>query len=102
MGAGTFGIVVIGALFLKRQFRGQIRDWATERYTDENLQKKAGAAAGFIRTATISAFIFIFASFAPMDLVRRPFTEGSLFGRTIVKVVRPLYELSHSHHAATP
>ena len=101
-GAVSFVAVAVGAFFLMRQFRGRIGDWAAKRYADERRQRRAGAAAGFIRTATISAFVFVFISFLPIDLVRRPFTEGSLFGRVVVKLVRPVYALSHGRHSAAP
>lgn len=100
-GAVGFVTVVVGAFFLMRQFRGRIRDWAAKRYPDENFQRRAGAAAGFIRTVTISAFVFVLISFLPINLLRRPFTEGSLFGRVVVRVVRPVYELSHRRHSTT-
>ena len=101
-GPVSFVTVVVGAFFLMRQFRGRIRDWAAKRYPDENLQRRAGAVAGLIRTVTVSAFIFVFISFLPIDLLRRPFTEGSLFGRVVVKLVRPVYDLSHGRHATSP
>jgi uncharacterized membrane protein required for colicin V production len=101
-GGVGFVTVVVGAFFLMRQFSGRIRDWAAKRFTDETFQRRAGAIAGFIRTATISAFVFVFISFLPIDLLRQPFTKGSLFGRVVVKLVRPLYDLSHGRHPATP
>jgi uncharacterized membrane protein required for colicin V production len=94
-GAVSFVAVAIGAFFLMRQFRGRIRDWMAKRYPDENLQRRAGAVTGFIRTATVSAFVFAFISFLPVGFIKRPFTEGSLFGRTVVRLVRPVYERSH-------
>jgi uncharacterized membrane protein required for colicin V production len=101
-GGVGFVTVVVGAFFLMRQFGGRIRDWAAKRYPDENFQRRAGTVAGFIRTMTISAFVFVFISFLPIDLVRQPFTEGSLFGRVVVKLVRPVYDLSHGRHTTTP
>ena len=101
-GAVGFVTVTAGAFFLVHQFRSRIRDWAAKRYADETLQRRAGAAAGFIRTTAMSALVFVFISFLPIDWVRRPFTEGSLFGRVVVKVVRPVYDLSHGRHPATP
>lgn len=101
-GAVSFVAMAIGAFFLMRQFRERIRDWTAKRYPDENLQRRAGAVAGFIRTATMSAFVFVFISFLPIDFLKRPFTEGSLFGRVVVRLVRPMYELSHGWHSTTP
>jgi hypothetical protein len=97
-GPVTFVGTAVGGFFVMRQFRGRIRDWADQRWTDPNLQRKAGAVAGLIRTATISAFVFVFISFLP-GFVKRPFTEDSFFGRVVVKIVRPLYEFSHGHHS---
>lgn len=94
-GPVSFIVVAIGSFFLLRQFRGRIRDWAAKHYPDENLQKRAGAAAGAVRTVMVSAFVFVFISFMPIGFLREPFTEGSLFGRTVVKLVRPVYEHSH-------
>jgi uncharacterized membrane protein required for colicin V production len=100
-GPVSFLSMAIGGYFVMRHLRGRIHDWAAKRYSDENLQRKAGAAAGLIRTAALSAFVFVFISFLPMGFLKRPFTEGSLFGRVVVKLVRPMYELSHGHHSRT-
>jgi len=100
-GPVSFVLMAVGGYFVMRHLRGRIHDWAARRYSDENLQRKAGAAAGFIRTATLSAFVFVFISFLPIDFLKRPFTDGSLFGRVVVKGVRPMYELSHGRHSTT-
>jgi uncharacterized membrane protein required for colicin V production len=93
----TFLGIVIGAIMLVRHFRTRIRTWAEAKYPDEGFQKRAGTVAGLIRTLMLSSTVILFISIAPLGFLRKPFTEGSLVGRTLNRWVRPVYETSHHH-----
>jgi len=78
-----------GSFYFERQFRERIRRYIDTRWADEALQKRAGMAAGFLRTFFISSMIVLFLLHTHFAFLVR----DSMMGRGFVKIVRPVYRV---------
>jgi len=93
-GALGWGGGLLGSFYLVRQFRGRIRQWTENQWTDETLQKRAGMAAGFLRTFCISITIVLFLLHTHFAFLVR----DSMLGRSLVKIIQPVYHTNGSPH----
>jgi hypothetical protein len=89
-----WGGCVAGGFFFVRQFRRQMGQWIGKRYADDTLQKRAGMAAGFLRTFFISSMVVLFLIHTPLDFL----VQDSLMGRTVVRIVQPVYHIAEKPH----
>ncbi len=83
--------IVIAAFLLVRHFKAKIRDWTARRCPDQTLQRRAGAAAGGLRTLVIGCFVIVFLGLLPFNPFKAPFARGSFFGRNLIRFVVPVY-----------
>lgn len=90
---GFVGVLVVSYVLVQR-LKGRICKWAEEKVPDEKMQKRAGAIAGAARTVIIASAIILFVSHLPIGPLRAPFKDGSLLGRTLNRVILPVYEAS--------
>jgi len=93
--------IVIGALFLVRHFRARIRQWATDRYPAAETQRRWGMIAGGLRGVSLCALVVILGGMVPIGEFRKPFTRGSLFGYTVTKLLRPIYQVTREKNGPT-
>ncbi|NQU10253.1 CvpA family protein [bacterium] len=85
--------VIIAAFLLWRLFRTRLREWVARRWPDPDLQRRAGLVAGLLRATVFSALIVVVVSYLPLGPLRVAATEGSLYGRTILRLARPVEAL---------
>ena len=89
-----WGACVAGGVYLVRQFRRQMGQWIAKKYADETLQKRAGMAAGFLRTFFIGSMVVLFLLRTPLHFL----VSDSLMGRNAVKIVQPVYHIAGKPH----
>jgi hypothetical protein len=80
---------LVGSFYVVRQFRERIRQWIENQWADESLQKRAGMAAGFLRTFFISSMIVLFLLHTHFAFLVR----DSMMGRSLVRIVQPVYHI---------
>jgi uncharacterized membrane protein required for colicin V production len=85
---------LVGSFYFVRQFRERMRQWINQQWADETLQKRAGMAAGFLRTFFISSTIVLFLLHTHFAFLVR----DSLMGRSLVKIVQPIYHTGDTSH----
>jgi hypothetical protein len=85
---------LLGSFYVVRQFRERIRQWIANQWTDKTLQKRAGMAAGFLRTFFISTTIVLFLLHTHFAFLVR----DSMMGRSLVKIVHPVYHTDDTSH----
>jgi uncharacterized membrane protein required for colicin V production len=83
-----------GSFYFVRQFRERMRQWIENRWADESLQERAGMAAGFLRTFFISSTIVLFLLHTHFAFLVR----DSMMGRSLVKIVQPVYHIGATSH----
>jgi len=84
----------VGSFYLVQQFRERMRQWTEKQWADETLQKRAGMAAGFLRTFFISSTIVLFLLHTHFAFLVR----DSMMGRSLVKIVQRVYHTGNSSH----
>lgn len=100
-GPVSFFTVLIGAFFLVRHFRKQLRAWAERLTPAAEPQRRWGQLAGGGRWFAVCALVILLSSLIPIGEFRKPFTRGSAFGRAVVRVIRPVYRASRTPPPAT-
>src|ERR1035437_6289673 len=85
--------LVTGAFYLARQFRAWMGRWITSLLPEETMQKRAGMAAGFLRTLVISSIITICLLHTPLAFLMRDSMMGDL-----AKIVQPVYHIAAKPH----
>jgi hypothetical protein len=81
-----------GSFYIVRQFRERMREWIEKRWADQTLQKRAGMAAGFLRTFFISCAIVLFLLHTHFAFLVR----DSTMGRSLVRIVAPVYDIGNT------
>lgn len=94
-GLTTFLGVVIATVVLWRYFQARIRQWAEQRFLDDNLRRRGGMVAGGLRSFGLCALVMVLASTLPIGVLRKPFTTGSFIGRIVMATIRPAYAAAH-------
>jgi len=87
--AGALGWAggLLGSFYVVRSFRERMRQWAEQHWSDQRLQKRAGMAAGFLRTLFISCTIVLFVLHTHFAFLIR----DSVMGRSLARIVTPVY-----------
>ncbi|HXI83862.1 MAG TPA: CvpA family protein [Verrucomicrobiae bacterium] len=92
-GALGWGGILVGAFYLARQFRAWMGQWITGLLPEETVQKRAGMAAGFLRTLVISSIITICLLHTPLAFLVRDSVMGGL-----ARIVQPVYHVANKPH----
>jgi uncharacterized membrane protein required for colicin V production len=88
-GALGWGGVLVGAFYLARQLRGWMGRWIMNQLPEESVEKRAGMAAGFLRTFVISTIITLFLLHTPLAFLVRDSMIGG-----VARVVQPVYHIT--------
>jgi uncharacterized membrane protein required for colicin V production len=88
-GALGWGGILVGAFYLARQFRAWMGRWISGLLPEETVQRRAGMAAGFLRTLVISSIITICLLHTPLAFLVRNSVMGGL-----ARIVQPVYHLT--------
>ena len=88
---GVFVLMGV-AWWLVWQLRARLRTWVTQRFADETLQKRGGAAVRGFRALVLGSTVIVFIGLLPVGFLGRPFSQGSFVGRTLIRYVVPVYE----------
>jgi uncharacterized membrane protein required for colicin V production len=83
----------VGAFYLARQFREWLGRWITGLVPEEAVQKRAGMAAGFLRTLAISSIITICLLHTPLAFLLRDSVMGGL-----ARILQPVYHIAAKPH----
>ena len=94
VGVISFLGMAFGTVMIVRRLRAHIGQWAEQKCVAET-QKLAGAIAGGLRSFLIISIVLLTFAHWPLHFLTRPFAEGSLLGRSLVKFVLPVYEKTH-------
>lgn len=94
--------VAIAAFVLWRLFRVRLREWVARRWPDPHLQRRAGLVAGLLRATVLSSLVLVLMSYLPLGPLRVAATEGSLYGRTVIRLARPVESLLNGKSAPEP
>lgn len=78
---------LLGSFYVVRLFRERMHRWIETRWADQTLQKRAGMAAGFLRTLLISCTVVLFLLHTHFAFLVRE----SAMGRSLTKIVMPVY-----------
>ncbi len=92
-GALGWGGSLVGAFYLARRLRARMGRWIIEQLPEESVEKRAGMAAGFLRTLVISAMITLFLLHTPLAFLVRNSMMGSL-----ARMVQPVYHIADKPH----
>lgn len=84
-----WGGSLVGAFYLARQFRARMGRWIMDQLPEETVERRAGMAAGFLRTLVISTIITLFFLHTPLAFLVRDSVLGSL-----ARVVQPVYHIA--------
>ncbi|MDW8345145.1 MAG: CvpA family protein, partial [Verrucomicrobiae bacterium] len=87
---GMIGIF-IATIIVWRKTRRAIQRWAEARLPSPEQQRRWGGLAAVAQALGVGALLFLLASTIPVGEFRKPFTRGSVFGRVVMKVIRPAY-----------
>jgi uncharacterized membrane protein required for colicin V production len=85
-----WGGSLVGAFYLARQLRARMGRWITDHWPEETMERRAGMAAGFLRTLVISTIITLFFLHTPLAFVVRDSVLGGL-----ARVVQPVYHIAN-------
>jgi uncharacterized membrane protein required for colicin V production len=88
-----WGGSLVGAFYLARQFRDWMGRRIMERLPEETIEKRAGMAAGFLRTLVIGLIVTLFLLHTPLAFLVRDSALGSL-----ARVVQPVYHITAKPH----
>ncbi len=84
-----WGGSLVGAFYLARQLRARMGRWIMDRLPEESVEKRAGMAAGFLRTLVISTIITLFLLHTPLAFLVRDSMMGG-----VAKSVQPVYHIT--------
>jgi uncharacterized membrane protein required for colicin V production len=93
MGALGWGGALVGAFYLARRLRARMGRWIMDRLPEESVEKRAGMAAGFMRTFVISTIITLFLLHTPLAFLVRDSMMGG-----VAKAVQPVYHIAGKPH----
>lgn len=85
---------LVGSYYGVRWFRERMGRWITSLYAKETVQKRAGMAAGFLRTFFISSMVVLILLHTPLAFL----VGNSVMGRNVVQIVRPVYHIADKPH----
>ena len=88
-----WGGSLVGAFYLARLLRARMGRWIRDQFPEETVEKRAGLAAGFLRTLVISAIITLFLLHTPLAFLVRDSMMGDL-----AKIVQPVYHIADKPH----
>jgi uncharacterized membrane protein required for colicin V production len=88
-GALGWGGALVGAFYLARQLRGWMGRWIMSQLPEESAEKRAGMAAGLLRTLVIGLIVTLFLLHTPLAFLVRDSAMGSL-----ARVVQPVYHIT--------
>ena len=91
-GALGWGGGLVGSFYFVGCFRQRMHQWVEGQWPDKTLQKRAGMAAGFLRTCFISCMLVLFLLHTHFAFLVR----DSVMGRSLVKIVAPVYHIDGS------
>lgn len=84
--------VSIATVIVWRKTRRAIQAWAGRILPAPDQQHRLGGAVAVVHALGVGALLFLLASTIPVGEFRKPFTRGSVFGRVVMKVIRPAYQ----------
>jgi uncharacterized membrane protein required for colicin V production len=93
-GALGWGGALVGAFYLARQLRARMGRWILDQLPEESVEKRAGMAAGLLRTLVIGLIITLFLLHTPLAF----FVRNSVMGG-LARVVQPVYHITGKPHA---
>jgi uncharacterized membrane protein required for colicin V production len=84
-----WGGSLVGAFYLAQLLRARMGRWIRDQFPEEAVEKRAGMAAGFLRTLVISTIITLFLLHTPLAFLVRDSMMGDL-----AKIVQPVYHIA--------